>query len=767
MLLNRNYAYDALGNLIAVVQDANGFGYRTEYDYDEQSNRTVQRDALGRETTWAYDKLSRVVSRALPLGQVETLTYDAAGNRIGRIDFNGAASTFEFDVNNRETRAEYADGEVIILTYAANGRMDRVTDSRGVTDYSYDERDRLTRVEHPNGDVIEYAYDAVGNRVGLITAHQAVSYGFDALNRLSTVNDGTGTTAYGYNPVGNREFVNHANGTRTDYAYDKRNRLIDLTHRDALGTPFSRQTYTRADTGHKISVTELDGRSVDYTYDRLYRLTEERATDTARGDRTTNWTFDAVGNRLTQIDNGIVTSYTYDANDRLLEENGPDGIVTYRYDENGNTLDKRIDGIVDTIYTYDSQDRLIQADTPTATLNYAYDAMGIRQSKTENGTLTEFLVDANRQYAQVIEETRASDTITYLRGDDLISQERAGTVSTYHADGQGSTKALTDAAGNTTDRFIYTAYGEVEHREGMTDSDFLFTGEQFDAGLGFYYLRARYYNPSNGRFPTMDTYQGRVGEPQTLHKYLYVHADPVNHIDPSGMFSIGQIAVTTGIAAILANTAITSYTFAQGVRDSDGIPDGVSVSFRLGAARGLGGAVGADIVFDFRTGQLWGFGAGEFTLAPVTVFKPQRKFNIEATAGFIWNMNSPRQFNGFGSTATWPIGTAGLLARARRVSIETRGGFWGFMTQTAKFAKNRRSWSLQFGFSGLSGNGPAFVRIGRGTSFSSDFFGLSKGRLITGTRDPLVSGIERIMKQLRGSNSPDELAAAISRIEGL
>ena len=639
--------------------------------------------------------------------------------------------------------------------------MGRITDSRGETNYTYDARDRITRVDHPNGQVIEYQYDAAGNRVGLITANQAIVYGFDALNRLETVNDGTGTTEYGYNAVGNRAFVNHANGTRSDYAYDERNRLIELTHRDAFGTPFSQQTYTRADTGHKTSLTELDGRVVDYTYDDLYRLLEERVTDAARGDRTTSWTFDAVGNRQTQTDNATVTSYVYDNNDRLTEENGPDGIVTYRYDENGNTLDKRIDGIVDTTYTYDSQDRLIQADTPTATLNYTYDAMGI------NGALTEFLVDSNRQYAQIIEETSPSETILYLRGDELISQESAGITSTYHADGQGSTKALTDAAGIWTDQFIYTAYGEVEDREGTTESDFLYTGEQFDAGLGFYYLRARYYNPANGRFPTMDTYQGRVGEPQTLHKYLYVHADPINNIDPSGMFSIGQLAVTTGIAAILANTAISSYTFAQGARDSDGIPDGISISFRLGVARGFGGALGADMVYDFRTGQLWGFGAGEFTLAPLTVFKPQRKFGIAATAGFIWNMNSPQQFNGVGSTATWPIGTARLLTRARRVSTQTRGGFWGFMTETAKFAKNRRSWSLQFGFSGLSGSGPAFARIGRGTSFSSDFFGLSKGRLISETRDPLISGIENVMKQLRGSNSPDDLASAISRIESL
>ena len=375
---------------------------------------------------------------------------------------------------------------------------------------------------------------------------------------------------------GSRLWVNHANGTRTDYAYDERNRLMELTHGDSLGTPFSQQTYTRAETGHKTSLTELDGRTVDYTYDDLYRLIEERTTDAGRGNRTTSWTFDAVGNRQTQIDNGVLTSYVYDNNDRLLEENGSEGLVTYRYDQNGNTLEKQINGLIDTTYAYDSQDRLIQADTPTATLNYTYDAMGI------NGALTEFLVDSNRQYAQIIEETSPSETILYLRGDELISQESAGITSTYHADGQGSTKALTDVAGAATDQFIYTAYGEVEHREGMTDSDFLYTGEQFDAGLGFYYLRARYYNPSNGRFPTMDTYQGRVGEPQTLHKYLYVHGDPVNLVDPSGQFSIGGLLSSVGNTLLRLGRVVPNVARAVAARPINGVPvRGFSLANRI------------------------------------------------------------------------------------------------------------------------------------------------------------------------------------------
>ncbi|MCC5864877.1 MAG: RHS repeat-associated core domain-containing protein, partial [Wenzhouxiangella sp.] len=126
----------------------------------------------------------------------------------------------------------------------------------------------------------------------------------------------------------------------------------------------------------------------------------------------------------------------------------------------------------------------------------------------------------------------------YVIGHERISQMRASGKHTYHADGLGSIRALTDETGVRTDRYVYEAYGLLEHNEGNTENPFRYTGEQYDPNPGFYYLRAIYYNPATGRFPTMDTYQGRIHEPQTLHKYLYVHADPVNMVDPSGEFGI-------------------------------------------------------------------------------------------------------------------------------------------------------------------------------------------------------------------------------------
>ena len=84
----------------------------------------------------------------------------------------------------------------------------------------------------------------------------------------------------------------------------------------------------------------------------------------------------------------------------------------------------------------------------------------------------------------------------------------------------------------------------------------LYSGEQFDTGLQQYYLRARYYNQNNGRFNQLDPFAGDNFDPQSLHKYAYVHADPVNRADPSGKWGIALIIVLVVVAIVLsADTA--------------------------------------------------------------------------------------------------------------------------------------------------------------------------------------------------------------------
>ena len=206
-------------------------------------------------------------------------------------------------------------------------------------------------------------------------------------------------------------------------------------------------------------------------------------------------------------------------------------------------------------------------------VEYEYDAEGNRVRKTIDGNVViNYLVDTNRDYAQVVEERDGDGNllVRYVYGHDLISQTRGSVTSYYHYDGLGSTRALSSSAGIVTDEYTYDAFGNLLDKTGNTTNEYLYTGELFDSNIGFYYLRARYMNPVNGRFVTMDTFAGIIRDPYSLHKYLYAHANPVNMIDPSGYMSMTEMTVTGGIIGGMSGIYIYHVTHAPEERDALG-----------------------------------------------------------------------------------------------------------------------------------------------------------------------------------------------------
>jgi RHS repeat-associated protein len=254
-----------------------------------------------------------------------------------------------------------------------------------------------------------------------------------------------------------------------------------------------------------------------------------------------------VSNRLTRNDSlEGNTVYEYDGNDRLLKEVTNGVTTTYTYDNNGNTLTKTV-GTAKTTYQWNVENRLVGADTDDDGVNDVtneYDGDGIRIRQTVAGEETRFLVDKNRDYAQVLEEYTPSKIIkaSYIYGHDLISQLRDTERSFYHVDGLGSTRALTDINGLLTDAYSYEAFGEIIKQLGNTQNSYLFAGEQRDPNLGLDYLRARYLDVNSGRFYGRDPFKGIIKNPMTLNPFLYAGNNPVNLIDPSGRFFGLQVA---------------------------------------------------------------------------------------------------------------------------------------------------------------------------------------------------------------------------------
>jgi len=144
----------------------------------------------------------------------------------------------------------------------------------------------------PEG-TLSYGYDAAGD-VKTIQSSNAgganIAYVYDTLNRLSTVTDPNGTTTYGYDNVGNLQNFTYPNNVAHSYSYDTRNRLTNLGVANG-STQLAGYGYLLDAAGYRLSVTELSGRTANYSYDDLYRLTNGRM----KPWQPANYTYDAVG----------------------------------------------------------------------------------------------------------------------------------------------------------------------------------------------------------------------------------------------------------------------------------------------------------------------------------------------------------------------------------------------------------------------------------------------------------------------------------------
>ena len=115
-----------------------------------------------------------------------------------------------------------------------------------------------------------------------------------------------------------------------------------------------------------------------------------------------------------------------------------------------------------------------------------------------------------------------------------------------------------NAAGAVTDTYEYDAWGNKINSTGTTPNSYLYRAEQYDSDLGLYYLRARYYNPTTGRFLSRDPEAGNAFDPRKLHKYLYADGDPVNAVDPNGREATIETIFTTTVISSPLELAVES-----------------------------------------------------------------------------------------------------------------------------------------------------------------------------------------------------------------
>jgi RHS repeat-associated protein len=246
-----------------------------------------------------------------------------------------------------------------------------------------------------------------------------------------------------------------------------------------------------------------------------------------QGTNTTeSYTFDPVGNRLSSLS---VSPYNYNTSNELTSTPS----TTYTFDYNGNTLTS-VTGSNTTTYAWDFENRLTSVTLPGSggTVSLKYDPIGHRIYKSSSSGTSIYLYDGDN----LIEETNSSGTAIAryspnLNIDEPLALLRSGATSFYEADGLGSVTSLSSSAGSLVQTYGYDSFGKQTSSSGSLTNPFQYTARDLDSETSLYYNRARYYEPTTGRFLSEDPLHF-VGGPSF---YPYVGNHPANFADPTGL----------------------------------------------------------------------------------------------------------------------------------------------------------------------------------------------------------------------------------------
>ncbi len=560
-----NYEYDHLGRLILVRNNASVPGNETHYSYDARGNLLSLTDAEGQTTRFEHDGNNRLIREIRPMGRETRYSYDAAGNPIEQVDAKGQKAEYVYDDAGRLIEIQYfasssaiTPAKTVVFTYDPNGNLKSYDDgtTSGVFDYDLAGHKISETVDYGDFSLTySYSYYKNGAKKSLTYPDgTVVEYAYDSSNKLQAVRiPGVGDISVSEYQWMRPKTVRLPGGGEKSYIYDPLMRVKQITANDPAGNPVMNYQYSY-DRMDNITTKATDHGNYDYDYDAMNRLAT--ADNPVLDDEA--FTYDSVGNRLTSA----TSSGTWDYNDNN-ELQGFDN-TTFQYDANGNTLAKIQNG-VGQHYIYNLEDRLerVEDDSGNTIASYYYDPFGRRLWKEVSSTRTYF----HYSNEGLLGEYDATGAVIKTYGwkpnaiwstDPLYMQQGSNTYF-YHNDHLGTPQKMTTATGAVVWSAQYTALGKADVDPASTvENNLRFAGQYEDVETGLHYNWNRFYDPGTGRYLRVDPI-GFAGGDKNL--YLYVQNDPVNSIDPSGLinpvkFGVGLINSFRGLKSIVAGVGI-------------------------------------------------------------------------------------------------------------------------------------------------------------------------------------------------------------------
>lgn len=327
------------------------------------------------------------------------------------------------------------------------------------------------------------------------------TYTYDLLGNVMSQGSGIGVTSYAYDLLSRLSYVTNPDSSNRTYAYDDFGNLTSIT---------------------TISAPEGTGGPTANT---VQTLPVDPATNRLAGSGGQSYLFDAMGNLLRRWADGKAQWVRRDPGGRIVAAwtEGVPERYHFAYDHNGErvaTFREKSLHVLDVTYTH-------------------RDEFG--------NVLSDFQWNPGGGW------TRMADRF-YLGRDEQVRVDYAGggnwTFTTTGRDHLGTARAEV-YSNNAWRRVDLWPYGEVRAEtphnttRTLTNGVHLFTGHERDwmgaeddARKGLDFMHARYSSFNLGRFMSVDPVGGEVGSSQSWNRYAYVRGNPVNAMDPTGLYEI-------------------------------------------------------------------------------------------------------------------------------------------------------------------------------------------------------------------------------------
>jgi RHS repeat-associated protein len=565
------YAYDSLNRAASVTQPWTGAGGSTavtSYAYDVQDHLIGITDTEGTVTTYTYSDRDLGTQEVSPVSGTTSYEYNEHGNQVEETDARSVTILRTYDDLDRLTSIDYPDPDLdTTYTYDAGGagafakgRLTSIARGGSTVTYTYDRFGRVLQ----DGAIL-FSYDKNGNPLSLQYPNAVTAtYTYDYADRQATLvmQDGanpsqTLVSASSYKPQGPLASLTLGNGRTETHAFSNRYLPTSISVSGSLLS----WSYSNDGVGNPTAITDTLNSANNRTY--AYQAPQYFLTTGNGPWGTLSWTYDKIGNRLTETRGLTTDTYSYLVNgtggnraqiDDIVPGSGP--TATYSYDTVGEVLDN---GSQDFFYGDDRRMKRIGTLWPNTT--FAYDGRGYL---TESIHTPAFQRDTDRTYPTYSSAglflhrfahrepfglLSASDSdlyVFYFAGrpvatlDNVTTSSTTSTLRYLSTDHLGTPILETNTAGAQVWQGGFEPFGS-DYTGANPNTALRFPGQWSDSTWngnkkhGLYYNVNRWYDTATGRYTQPDPIESSILQPAA---YLYAEDRPTALIDPLGLYTV-------------------------------------------------------------------------------------------------------------------------------------------------------------------------------------------------------------------------------------